>query len=129
MGQVVDRRPRRDLTYNTRIGWLILPRPSKNHAFLKAKPHLQWCRPRQRSVRNANRRRTAIVRKEAGEVRRRAADKDRVARAEGREIAKAGAVRMAAVKVGAVSEAIEVTTGVVATAAASKVRPKSISKS
>src|SRR5208337_2108473 len=28
MGQVVDRRPRRDLTYNTRFGWLILPRLS-----------------------------------------------------------------------------------------------------
>jgi len=127
MGQVVDRRPRRDLTYNTRIGWLILPRPSKNHAFLKAKPHLRWCRPRQRSVRNANRRRKVIVRTEAGEVRRREADKDRVARAVGREIVKAGvARRMVDAKV---ADPIVLMTGVAAIEAALKARPRSISRS
>jgi len=127
MGQVVDRRPRRDLTYNTRIGWLILPRPSKNRALLKPRPHLRWCRPRQRSVQNANLRRKAIVRKVAGEARRREADKDRVARAAGREIAKAEVART--VVDAKVADPIEEMTGVAAIAAASKARPKSISRS
>src|SRR5580700_3942208 len=88
MGQAVDRRPGRDLTYNTRFGWLIFPIPSKNHALLKPKPHLRWCKPRQRRVRSANRRRKGIVRRVI--VHRAAGDhRDRAARAEGREIAKA----------------------------------------
>lgn len=129
MGQIVDRRPRRDLTYNTRFGWLILPILSKNRAPLKARPPPRWCRPRQQSVRNVNPRRKVIVlraivlrvivRKEAGVL----ADKDHAGRAEGREIAKAEAVRrMLDAKVAVL---IEVMTGVAAIAAASKARPKS----
>ena len=60
-----------------------------------------------------------IVRKEAGVL----ADKDHAGRAEGREIAKAEAVRrMLDAKVAVL---IEVMTGVAAIAAASKARPKS----
>jgi hypothetical protein len=54
--------------------------------------------------------------------------KDHAAKAEGREIAKAGGRRMLAAKVAEANGAIAETTGVAASVAASKARPKSISR-
>jgi hypothetical protein len=135
MGQVVDGRSVRDLTYNTRIGWLIHPRPSKHRLLLKAKPHPPGSRPRPRSVRNVNRRRRAIVRKEAAarllkDKAARAAGKHRAAKAEGRGTAKDGEARTVdAREAGAIVLTTGATTGVAAIAAASKGRLKSISRS
>jgi len=101
---------------------------------LKRKRRPLGCKPRRRSVRNANPRRKAIVRKESvlpvnGGARKdkagKAADQDNAAKA-GREIAKAGAARTVGAKVAGV---IEGTTGVAAIAAASKARRKSTSRS
>jgi hypothetical protein len=54
--------------------------------------------------------------------------RDNAGKVEGREIVKGGAGRMAAAKADGASEAIGVTTGVVAIVAASKGRRKSTSK-
>ena len=100
---------------------------SNNHALLKRKPRPPQCRPRRRSVRNANQRRRASVRKVVA-VRKDKAVKvvDHAAKvAQGREIARVGAARMADVKV---AVGIEEMTGVVAIAGASKVRRKSTSR-
>jgi hypothetical protein len=108
---------------------------SKNHALLKRKPRPPRWKPRRQCVRNGNQRRRAIVRLESvrkvAVVRRDQAakveDKDHAAKvAQGREIARPGAVRTADVKV---AVGIVVTTGVVVIAGASKVRRKSTSRS
>jgi hypothetical protein len=131
MGQTVDGRLVRDLTYNTRFGWLKRRRQSNNHGLprvsrprLRARRHPPRCRPRQRSVRNASQRRKAIAHK--GKHRKGSAGR---AAAERRE-ASGGTtvVRMVGVKVDARAAAIEATTGV-AIARASMGRLKSTSKS
>jgi hypothetical protein len=124
MGQIVDRRPVRDLTYNTRFGWLILRRQSKNPARLKPRPRPPWRRPHRWNVRSANRRRKGSGNRK-GNVVKDKAPKGHAAKAEGRANDAIAGVRTAAVKEVA---AIEVTTGVAAIAAASKARRKSTSR-
>ena len=78
-----------------------------------------------RIVRNANPRRKGIVPRVAEVRARKAVGRDNAGKVEGREIVKDGAARMAAAKADGASEAIGVTTGVVAIVAASKGRRKS----
>jgi hypothetical protein len=109
---------------------------SKNRALLKRNPHPLQCRPRPRSARNGNQGRRAIVHqgivRKVAEVRRDRAAKveDNAAKvAQGREIARAGAVRTVAVKVAAGSAVTtDVTIGVGGIAGASKVRRRSTSR-
>jgi hypothetical protein len=114
MGQIVDGRPVRDLTYNTRFGWLILRRHSKNHAPLKAQ------------LREASAPRAAkLHRASAGNIEGARHLKGNAGRAGVRAIAKDAEARTVDAKV---AEAIGVTIGV-AIAAASKARLKSTSRS
>jgi hypothetical protein len=128
MGQTVNRGSGTELTYNTRIRWLIRRRHSKNHALPKGHPARQRsvpkAKPRQRSAAKAK-----LPKDHAGRVVNRR--KDHAGKAVGgRETAlQAGADRVAVRVAGKAVVAIAVTTGVVAIAAALKVHPKSISRS
>jgi hypothetical protein len=144
MGQTVHRRYGRKLTYKTKyntqgFGCLIHSRQSKKHALPKAQLPPTQCvrrgkRPvlkakhRRRNVWNANQRRKGIVPRAAEVQARKAVGRDNAGKVEGREIVKDGAAHMVAAKADGASEAIAVTTGVVAIVAASKGRRKSTSK-
>jgi hypothetical protein len=118
MGQIVDGRPVRDLTYNTRFGWLKLRRHSKNHAPPKA-------RLRKASAPPGAKLAAKLHRANAGNIEAAKRLKGNAARAEGRAIAKDGEARTVGAKV---AEAIVLTTGV-AIADALKARLKSTSRS